>query len=94
MKIVFILIMTLFCSLQYKILSRNGTLPKINKHYENISMLDLRIKEKMLENEIISKELFSLRHNPSYVESYARLDFGMIKKNEVLYEYKNFSINI
>ncbi|WP_163340295.1 septum formation initiator family protein [Desulfopila sp. IMCC35008] len=45
-------------------------------------------KERLrLENEKLTAELEQLRNDPEYLEEIARKDFGLLKKNERIYDF-------
>ena len=39
------------------------------------------------ENALLRKEIDKLKHDPAYLEEKARKDYGLLKKNEMLYKF-------
>lgn len=46
-----------------------------------------RIEELKVENDQLKRELDALRSDRRYLESIARRDFGMVRSNEIIYQF-------
>jgi cell division protein FtsB len=53
-----------------------------------IDMLARENRELVDRNAELRKEIERLQHNEAYLEELARSKYGMLKKNETVYEYK------
>ena len=51
---------------------------------ETIQAENKRLEE---ENEVLRKEIDRLKHDPTYLEEKARKEYGLLKKNEMLYKF-------
>ncbi|MBW2465765.1 MAG: septum formation initiator family protein [Deltaproteobacteria bacterium] len=60
-------------------------LMKNRKKLENLQAENRRLKE---ENKTLQEEINRLQNDPAYLEEKARKEYGMLKKNEVLYIFK------
>ena len=49
----------------------------------------MKVKNKRLEEEnaILREEIDRLKHDPTYLEEKARKEYGLLKKNEMLYKF-------
>ncbi len=59
---------------------------RVKQNYEKVQEANNRLEE---QNASLRKEIDRLRNDPDYIEEIARKKYGMIKKNEVLYQFKN-----
>ncbi len=54
------------------------------KELEAIQVENKRLEE---ENDVLRKEIDRLKHDPTYLEEKARKEYGLLKKNEMLYKF-------
>lgn len=76
--IVFILFFTVF--------GDRGLL-RIYELKQDKSRIDSRIIDTRSENERLKREIVALRSDRRYLESIARKDFGLVRSNEVIYQF-------
>ncbi|MDD5284886.1 MAG: septum formation initiator family protein [Desulfuromonadaceae bacterium] len=50
--------------------------------------IDARLKESINDNEKLKREIVALKSDRRYIESIARKDFGFVRNNEVIYQYR------
>ena len=60
-------------------------LVKANQELEAIQFENKRLEE---ENEVLREEIDRLKHDPTYLEEKARKEYGLLKKNEMLYKFE------
>ena len=58
---------------------------KLNKQIAN---LESEIKKARESNEKLTKEIYSLKNDPLYIEKLARKELGLIRSGEVIYKLK------
>lgn len=51
------------------------------------SKIDLRLTTAKDENEKLKREIVALKTDRRYLESIARKDFGLVRSNEVIYQF-------
>ena len=51
------------------------------------SKIDARLAENRNENEKLKREIVALKSDRRYLESIARKDFGLVRNNEVIYQF-------
>ena len=51
------------------------------------SKIDSRLSETKVENEHLKREIMALKSDRRYLESIARKDFGLVRSNEVIYQF-------
>ncbi len=66
---------------------KDSGLRDVQKLNDAISTVDQKIQELESDNERITNELDSLNSDDTYVESIARENLGLVKPNEVVYEF-------
>ena len=60
-------------------------LVKAKQELEAIQAENKRLEE---ENEVLREEIDRLKHDPTYLEEKARKEYGLLKKNEMLYKFE------
>jgi cell division protein FtsB len=50
--------------------------------------IDARLAENRTENEKLKLEIIALKSDRRYLESIARKDFGLVRSNEVIYQFQ------
>ena len=60
-------------------------LVQAQKKLEVIQAENKRLEE---ENEVLRKKIDRLKHDPTYLEEKARKEYGLLKKNEMLYKFE------
>ena len=80
-----ILLLSVCLTLTWIIFSANGALRyyKLHKEINIVRQENQRLKE---ENRNIRQELDRLKNDPRYREEVARKKFGLIKKNEIIFD--------
>jgi cell division protein FtsB len=58
----------------------------LNQEKENVQK---RAAALQLENDQLKREIEALKSDRRYVESIARKDFGLVRKNEIIYQFPN-----
>jgi cell division protein FtsB len=76
--ILFILCFTIF--------GEQGLL-KISHLAREKEALQLRAAALLLENQQLKREIEALKSDRRYLESLARKDFGLVRKNEIIYQF-------
>lgn len=51
------------------------------------SKIDSRLTETKSENDKLKREIIALKSDRRYLESIARKDFGLVRSNEVIYQF-------
>ncbi|MDD2850508.1 MAG: septum formation initiator family protein [Desulfuromonadaceae bacterium] len=51
------------------------------------SQIEARLAENRADNEKLKREIVALRSDRRYLESIARKDFGLVRSNEVIYQF-------
>lgn len=49
--------------------------------------IDARLTDSRTENEKLKREIVALKSDRRYLESIARKDFGLVRSNEVIYQF-------
>lgn len=71
---------------QYVLWSQNGGLSQVWKMQQSIAVVQLQNKEIQGKNAILAAEVEDLKHGNESIEEHARMDLGMVKKNEIFYQ--------
>lgn len=79
--IVFILYFTVF--------GDRGLL-RINHLHRDLDEMQKRVSELKEENEQLKREISALQSDRRYLESIARRDFGLVRSNEVVYQFPGY----
>lgn len=72
--------------LQYEIWSVNGGISQVWKLKHAIIIVEEQNKELQQKNTILAADVEDLKHGDESIEEHARMDLGMIKKNEIFYQ--------
>lgn len=51
------------------------------------SRIEARLSESRMDNEKLKREIVALKSDRRYLESMARKDFGLVRANEVIYQF-------
>jgi cell division protein FtsB len=51
------------------------------------SKIDARLADSRIDNEKLKREIVALKSDRRYLESIARKDFGLVRTNEVIYQF-------
>lgn len=54
---------------------------------EDMAKIQARLNDTRAENEKLKREIVALKSDQRYVESVARKDFGLVRSNEVIYQF-------
>ena len=49
--------------------------------------INSRLSESKIDNEKLKREIVALKSDRRYIESIARKDFGLVRSNEVIYQF-------
>jgi cell division protein FtsB len=85
-KLLTILLGTLLIFLQCKIGSANGGLSQVWKLKQSISAVHEQNKALQEKNAILTTDIKDLKYATDAIEEHARMDLGMIRKNEIFYQ--------
>ncbi len=77
---------SLLIFLHYKLWSPNGGLSQMWKTKQSIAVLKEQNIELLEKNLVLAAEVEDLRIGEESIEEHARMDLGMIKKNEIFYQ--------
>ena len=72
--------------LQYEIWSANGGLSQVWRLKQSIATIAEQNKELQEKNTVLAADVEDLKHGDESIEEHARMDLGMIKKNEIFYQ--------
>jgi len=87
-NLIFFCILTLFSMLLFILFSDKGLsdLFKLKSERDRLMNQNVQLKK---ENDTLYRTIERLRNDPEYIESVARKELGMIKKDEVILKPKN-----
>lgn len=54
---------------------------------QDMAGLQTRLKVTRTENERLKREIVALKNDQRYLESIARKDFGLVRSNEIIYQF-------
>ncbi len=74
--------------LYFTIFGERGLL-RINHLASEKKQIEERVAALQAENEQLKREIEALRTDRRYLESIARKDFGLVRKNEIIYQFPN-----
>ena len=83
MKKVYLTFAILIVILQAQLLSSDGGLAELFSLQEQLNTLEDSLEEQRLVNAQLSEEVKALQSNPQSIETLARQNLGMVKKDEV-----------
>ncbi|BCN93415.1 hypothetical protein THMIRHAM_12000 [Thiomicrorhabdus immobilis] len=83
MKKLYLALAVLIVILQARLLSSEGGLGELFSLQEQLKTLETSLEEQRLVNARLAEEIKSLQTNPSAIETLARQNLGMVKKDEV-----------
>jgi|LakMenEpi03Aug12_release.lakeMendotaPanAssembly.Ray.scaffolds.fasta_scaffold249188_2 cell division protein FtsB len=72
--------------LQYEIWSTNGGLSQVWHLKQSIKTMENKNTELQEKNMVLAADVDDLRNGSESVEEHARMDLGMVKKNEIFYQ--------
>jgi len=86
MKIFHIICLVLFLSLQHSLfLSNNSIFSYFDLQYTHNSYIE-QILELSKKNDLLKLEIAKISNNKSFLEGYARENYGYIKENELFFQ--------
>lgn len=83
MKKLYLAFAILIVILQVRLLSSHGGLGELFSLQEQLKTLESSLEEQRLVNAKLAEEVKSLQSNPKSIETLARQNLGMVKKDEV-----------
>ena len=83
MKKLYLAFAILIVILQVRLLSSHGGLGELFSLQEQLKTLENSLEEQRLINAKLAEEVKSLQSNPKSIETLARQNLGMVKKDEV-----------
>lgn len=86
MRSTILFLCALFMFLQYKLWFDEGNVTEVKRLSEELALNKLELEEQLMQNERLVKVVKSVKHSPHVVESYARKELGMKKKDEDYYQ--------
>jgi cell division protein FtsB len=84
-KISILLLIIVSSVLQCKLWFRPDGVHGIIKINQSIKQQEMELNDLRLRNEKLFESIKLLKQNPQAIEEYARVNFGMIKKDEIYY---------
>lgn len=54
---------------------------------QDMTRIQARLSDTRTENEKLKREIVALKSDQRYVESIARKDFGLVRSNEIIYQF-------
>ncbi|HMK61775.1 MAG TPA: septum formation initiator family protein [Dissulfurispiraceae bacterium] len=75
--------------LSYNLVFSDMGLVKYLELKKNKSKLETEITRVGKENKAISEQVNALKKDPYFIEKYAREEYGMAKRDEFIFQYKN-----
>lgn len=84
-KISILLLIIVSSVLQFKLWFRPDGVHGIIKINRSIKQQEMELNDLRLRNEKLFESIKLLKQNPQAIEEYARVNFGMIKKDEIYY---------
>jgi cell division protein FtsB len=54
---------------------------------DDMAKVQARLDDTRAENENLKREIVALRGDQRYIESIARKDFGLVRSNEIIYQF-------
>ena len=84
-KIAILLLIVVSSILQFKLWSRPDGVRGIIKINQLIKQQEVELDALRLRNDKLFDSVKLLKQNPQAIEEYARVNFGMIKKDEIYY---------
>ncbi len=74
--------------LYFTIFGERGLL-RINHLTREKKQIEERVSALQAENDQLKREIEALKTDRRYLESIARKDFGLVRKNEIIYQFPN-----
>ncbi len=74
--------------LYFTIFGERGLL-RINHLTRDKKQIEERVAALQAENDQLKREIEALKTDRRYLESIARKDFGLVRKNEIIYQFPN-----
>lgn len=84
-KIIIMILLTILISLQYKLFFKDQGIKNVIKLNSEVKQQQIELSNLQLRNNMIKSEIKLIKDNPKAIEEYARVMFGMIKKDETYY---------
>lgn len=72
--------------LYFTVFGERGLL-RIYRLTEEKKDLEKKARESKAENDRLKREIEALKTDPRYLENLARKDFGLVRKNEIIYQF-------
>lgn len=60
---------------------------RIHELRQDKARIDASLSETRAENEKLKREIVALKSDSRYIESIARKDFGLVRSNEIIYQF-------
>ncbi len=81
-----ILLVTLLLFLQFEIWCSEGGLSQAWKIKQTITLVEDQNKELQEKNMVLAADVEDLKRGDESIEEHARMDLGMVKKDEIFYQ--------
>lgn len=62
---------------------------RIHELRQDKEKIDARLNDTRQENENLKREIMALKGDRRYLESIARKDFGLVRSNEIIYQFSS-----
>ncbi len=86
-----IILALLLAAVLWVVFSPGGGLLLLKGQRSDLEQLEKEITELELENHDLQAEIDGLRNDPEYLEEVARKEYGLLKKNERVYDFSRNS---
>lgn len=86
MKIIALVLLSLFLWLQYKIWLQDGGIPEVLQLQQEVADVKTEVKQLQDRNLSLDAEVKDLKKGLDAIEERARSEMGMIKKGEIYYQ--------
>jgi len=86
MRLLFVLLISLLLLLQYSLWVGEGSLAELNALKKQVNAQKAELANLELRNQALKADVKDLREGKDAIEERARMELGMIKKNEVFFQ--------
>jgi len=88
-----IILLLLLAAVMWILFSPGAGLVSLIGHRSDIKQLEQEISELEKENSSLQAEIDRLQNDPEYLEEVARKEYGLLKKNERVYDFSKDSLS-
>ena len=88
-----IILLLLLAAVAWILFAPGAGLVSLIGHRGDLKQLEQRITELEKENNSLQAEIDGIQNDPEYLEEVARKEYGLLKKNERVYDFSKNSIS-